>query len=63
MMKPHCDRCEKLLDNYPLWCDEEFQEANKIYHVYINVDADGDAQQFCKECIIIILNTYLEVLK
>lgn len=59
MMKPHCDRCEKLIDNYPSWCEEE----KKIWHIYINVNHDGDAQQFCKECMIHILTTYLEVLK
>lgn len=63
MMKAHCDRCEKLIDSYPAWCDEGMHEKNKIYHIYINVDSNGDAQQFCNSCMIIILELYLKAIR
>lgn len=48
MMKPHCDRCEKLIDGgFKTWLDD-----GGIWHVYIN---EGKGSMFCLDCYHFIL--------
>ena len=71
MMRPHCDRCDKLIDaGYPTWLEdnESFLDSrgqpmkgsgsNPIWHINV-----GENKMFCKECLIIILETYVSELK
>lgn len=63
MMKPHCDRCEELIDvSFPFtsWLEEGTKEDHNIWHININYHKN---QQFCKDCTALILKNYLAILK
>lgn len=63
-MMAHCDRCGELADKYPSWESERDKEGKeRIYHIYINVDHNGDAEIFCNSCMVIIIELYLKAIK
>lgn len=59
-MKAHCDRCEKLIEDYTNWVEERNDNNNYVWHIDIN---PTKSQQFCKECTIIILEFYIKAIQ
>ena len=77
MMRPHCDRCDKLCDEYPTWVEDTSLAASSalkglstdlksVWHIHI--DAGGNVSQreekmFCRACRIAILEAHVGGLK
>ena len=70
MMRPHCDRCDKLCDEYPSWVEDTVTKPEDTTHPlwHINIDAGGDTRyrgekMFCRACRIAVLEAHVKGLK
>jgi len=73
MMRPHCDRCDKLCDEtFPSWIEDTQAQVGHpsaekaIWH--IRIDGGGthhlhDEKMFCRTCQIVILESHVKTLK
>ena len=72
MMRPHCDRCDKLCDDYPSWLEDHRQAVDSddvgvaaIWHIVIHAGGQVPCEEkmFCRACRIAILEAYVNSLK
>lgn len=57
MLRQHCDRCDKLVDECPTWVEDHLE--GHIWHVEIHTGAQHPEQMFCRACRIVILDAML----
>ena len=76
-MKPHCDRCDNLCDEYPRWVEDNESlldgtgklmvgsGANPIWHIDIHSGGrvESCSRMFCRTCRIAILEAHATALK
>lgn len=63
MMKPHCDRCDKLLNEpYAGWVEEKEAPGGKKFIWHIQICASGEQKDLCRTCAIAILTEYVKKL-
>jgi hypothetical protein len=65
-MKPHCDRCDALVDECQTWVeDNDVDGHDYIWHFHITAGGSvyADEKMFCRACRMAILEAYVKELK
>jgi hypothetical protein len=75
MMRPHCDRCDKLCDDYATWLEDNESPlnargmpmvgsgTNPIWYITVDKGGSHEEKMFCSACRIAILEAHVKALK